>query len=208
MKSFLKVFTLSVFIAACLMVIPAKAQMDEAGVGIKAGVNFSNLYINDIDDENIGVGFQVGIVGKIPFTEVLALQPEFLYTQKGATAVLDAVDQEIAFNLNYLQLPILFNFNAGDVFNIHAGPYFAYLLNANINYDGTVDGISDLNEDNFNRFDTGLSFGFEVGISNLSLGARYDYGLLGVGSEGFINELTGLDDAKNNVIQVYVVLGL
>jgi hypothetical protein len=42
----------------------------------------------------------------------------------------------------------------------------------------------------------------------LSVGARYDYGLIGVGNEGFVNELTGLEDAKNNAIQLYVVLGL
>jgi len=208
MKSFLKLFTSTSLIIALVSAFPASAQMDEAGVGIKGGINLSNLYINDVDDENIGVGFQVGVVGKIPFTEVFALQPELLYTQKGATAVFDAVDQEVAFNLNYLQLPILFNFNAGDVFNIHVGPYAAYLLNANVDYDGTFDGVSDLNEDNFNRFDAGLSLGFEVGVKNLSIGARYDYGLIGVGDDGFIDEVTGLDDAKNNVIQVYVVLGL
>lgn len=208
MKSFLKFFTSAIVVIALVSSIPAQAQMDEAGVGIKGGLNLTNLYIDDIDDENIGVGFQVGVVGKIPFTEVIALQPELLYTQKGATAVIEAIDQEIAFNLNYIQLPVLFNFNAGDVFNIHAGPYAAYLLNANVDYDGTVDDVTDLDEDNFNRFDAGLSLGFEVGVKNLSIGARYDYGLVGVGDEGFINELTGLEDAKNNAIQIYVVLGL
>jgi hypothetical protein len=43
---------------AFLIANPAKAQMDdEAGVGIKGGLNFTNLFIDDIDDENIGIGF-------------------------------------------------------------------------------------------------------------------------------------------------------
>jgi len=201
MKKYLNIITALSVLMAFLIANPAKAQMDdEAGVGIKGGLNFTNLFIDDIDDENIGIGFQVGIVGKLPLTEVFAIQPELLYTQKGATAVFDAVDQEVAFNLNYIQLPLLMNFNLGDVFNIHAGPYAAYLLNANVDFD--------LDKDNFNTFDAGLSVGFEVGVRNLSVGARYDYGLIGVGNEGFVNELTGLEDAKNNAIQLYVVLGL
>jgi len=208
MKKYLNIITALTIVTAFLFTNPAKAQMDEAGVGIKGGVNLSNLYIDNIDDENIGFGFQVGIVGKLPLTEVFAIQPELLYTQKGATAVFDAVDQEVAFNLNYLQLPILLNFNAGDVFNIHVGPYAAYLLNANVDFDGPVDSFTDLDKDNFNTFDAGISLGLEVGVSNLSIGARYDYGLIGVGDEGFVNDLTGLEDAKNNAIQLYVVLGL
>ncbi|MFW5761934.1 MAG: porin family protein [Cyclobacteriaceae bacterium] len=208
MKSFLKLFLSTGIISVLLVAAPAKAQTDEPGIGIKGGLNLTNLYIDDVDDENLGVGVQVGIVGRLPFTSVLSLQPELLYTQKGATAVSDALDQEVAFNLNYLQLPLLFAFNAGDVFNLHLGPYAAYLLNANVKYDGTVDAVTELNADNFNRFDAGLSLGFEIGVRNLSVGARYDYGLIGVGNEGFVSELTGLENAKNNAIQVYLVLGM
>src|SRR5678815_4617194 len=51
-----------------------------AKFGFKAGINFSNLYNIEVDDNNVRVGFNIGVFSKIPISKGVSLQPELLYT--------------------------------------------------------------------------------------------------------------------------------
>lgn len=177
--------------------------------GIKAGLNFTNLYIDDIDDERMKLGINAGVYAKIPISKGVSFQPELLYYNKGTRASYDNVvlgTGEYRFNLHYLELPLLFSFNVAKNFNIHAGGYAAYLLGADIkdvNKDGTIQEIDNLNADNFNRFDAGLVGGLGFDIQNVTIGARYNYGLVKIGESGSLSgELT--KNAKNSAIALYV----
>lgn len=181
-------------------------------VGIKGGVNFTNLRVDKVGDDNIKVGYNFGLFAKLPVGEYFAIQPELLYSSKGTKLTYDNFfmgEGEYRFNLNYIELPVLAVFNIGNNFNIHAGPYAAYLVSANIkdlNDDGNIEGIGDLNVDNFNRFDYGLAAGIGVDLMNVSIGARYQYGLREVGKNGSLSgELT--DNAKNSGASLYVSFG-
>src|SRR5690349_11177041 len=57
--------------------------------GIKGGVNLTNLYVNDVKDENMKVGFNAGVFAKVPMSRVVSLQPELLYSQKGSKITYD-----------------------------------------------------------------------------------------------------------------------
>src|SRR5690242_15593416 len=57
--------------------------------GIKGGLNVSNLYIDDVHDENARLGFNVGLYGQLFATEGFAIQPELLYSTKGSKAEYD-----------------------------------------------------------------------------------------------------------------------
>ena len=46
--------------------------------GIKGGLNVSNLYMNDVSDENARYGFNVGVYGQVVSSETAALQLELL----------------------------------------------------------------------------------------------------------------------------------
>lgn len=177
--------------------------------GIKVGPNFTNLYIDDINDERMKVGINAGFYAKIPISKGVSFQPELLYSNKGTRANYDNFvlgEGEYRFNLHYLELPLLFSFNVAKNFNIHAGGYAAYLLGADIkdvNKDGTIQEIDNLNADNFNRFDAGLVGGLGFDIQNVTIGARYNYGLVKVGESGSLSgELT--KNAKNSAIALYV----
>jgi hypothetical protein len=181
-------------------------------IGVKGGVNLANLYVDDVADENLKVGLNVGLFAKIPITEFFAIQPEVLYSSKGSKLKYDNVfngEGEYRFNLNYIEVPFLAVFNIGPHFNLHAGPYAAFLTSANIkdlNDDGSIEGIDDLEVDNFNRFDYGLAGGAAVEFNNFTLGARYNYGLKEVGKSGSLSgELT--DNAKNSVASFYIGFG-
>jgi hypothetical protein len=179
--------------------------------GIKGGVNLSNLYVDDVEDENMKVGVNVGVFAKLPVSRGFSIQPELLYTSKGSKLRYNNIfgDGEYRFNLNYVELPVLAVFNLGKNFNIHAGPYAALLTSANIkrldNESGDVDDIADLDTDNFKRFDYGLVGGVGFDIQNFTIGARYNYGLNEIGDGGIAGEAT--KNSKNSAFTFYIGIG-
>src|SRR6478672_2399236 len=103
-------------------------------IGIKGGVNFSNFFIDNVQDKNVKTGFNLGLFAKLPVSKGVSIQPELLYSTKGAQASYSnpLIGGDYRFNLNYLELPVLAVFNLGKNFNIHAGGYAAYLTSANV----------------------------------------------------------------------------
>jgi hypothetical protein len=181
-------------------------------IGVKGGINLANLYVEDASDENLKVGLNVGLFAKIPLTEFFAIQPEVLYSSKGSKVRYDNVfmgEGEYRFNLNYVEVPFLAVFNLGKHFNIHAGPYAGFLTSANVKNledDGDIEGVEDLEVDNFNRFDYGLAGGLGFDFGNFTVGGRYNYGLKEVGKSGNLSgELTR--DSKNSVASFYIGFG-
>jgi hypothetical protein len=180
-------------------------------IGIKGGINLSNLYVDDVQDENMKVGVNVGVFAKFPLTRGFSIQPELLYSSKGAKLTYNNIlgTGEYRFNLNYVELPILAVFNLGKNFNIHAGPYAALLTSANIKRkdkaSGDVDDIADLDTDNFKRFDYGLVGGIGFDIENFTLGARYNYGLNEIGDGGVAGAAT--KNSKNSTFTFYIGIG-
>lgn len=180
--------------------------------GIKGGVNLTNMYVKDVSDENMKVGFNGGFFAKLPVTRGFSIQPELLYTSKGAKETYDNFilgEGEYRFNLNYIELPVLAVFNVAKNFNVHVGPYVSYLAEANIKDledDGTIDEIADLDTDDFNRVDYGVAGGLGIDISNFTIGARYSYGFREIGKSGSVSgELT--KDSKNSAISLYIGIG-
>src|SRR6478735_3094743 len=103
--------------------------------GIKAGVNLTNMFVDEVSDENMKVGFNAGFFAKLPVTRGFSIQPELLYTSKGAKEKYNNIIQgagEYRFNLNYIELPVLAVINVAKNFNVHVGPYVSYLAAANI----------------------------------------------------------------------------
>ena len=177
--------------------------------GIKVGANLANLYVDNVQDENIKLGLNIGFYGKIPLTRGLSIQPELLFSSKGAKLTYNNVLQgqgEYRFNLNYVEMPLLLVINLVPNLNLHLGGYTAFLTSSNVkdvNKDGTVNGVTNLKTDDFNRFDYGLVAGLGVDIQNMTLGMRYNYGLKEVGKSGSLSgDVT--KNSKNSVFSLYV----
>ncbi|HTJ50929.1 MAG TPA: porin family protein [Cyclobacteriaceae bacterium] len=177
--------------------------------GIKGGVNFSNLYIDNVERENLKIGVNAGFFAKFPIVRGISIQPEILYSNKGAKDRYQSTVRgsgEYRFNLNYVETPLLLVFNLTKNLNINGGAYAAYLVSANVkdvNHDGTITGVTNLNSSNFNRFDYGLVAGVGVDIQKATLGARYNYGLKNVGLPGSLSgDLTS--NSKNSVFTFFI----
>ena len=82
-----------------------------AQVAVKAGVNFSNMLFeeedNSIEDlaRNGATKFTAGVAFILPFSDAVALQPELLFTQKGAKSTYTVLGEEFTNDLTYNYLP-------------------------------------------------------------------------------------------------------
>ena len=196
------------------LAVNAQSEDSNAEFGVKGGLNFSNLYTEDVDDNNALTSFNAGVYAKLPITDAFAIQPELLYSRKGAELVYNNALAEgtAKFKLNYIELPILLKINLTNSFNIHAGPYFAYLIDAQVtneNESGTLNFEETYNNDDFNKFDYGLSAGVGLDFQSLGFGIRYNYGLQTVGKEReFAGTTYTIPDGKNSNLSIYVALKL
>jgi len=202
--------------------VPTHGQSDNPGpkFGIKGGLNLSQLYVDQptVQDENMKVGINFGVFGKIPINSFLAVQPEVLYSNAGSKVTYGGSDLEnilgiepgeVRFNLNYVQVPIALAVNVGPL-NLHAGPYFSYLVSANVkdlkSSDLSSTTIEAFDTDDFNKLDYGVMFGVGFDINAVTIGVRYNYGLREVGNSGIAGQLT--ENSKNGVGQIYIGIGL
>lgn len=202
-------FTLTVLVMMASQTLLAQTDPNPtARVGVKAGLNVSNLYIDDVNDENARFGFNGGLYGQILSSEAFAIQPELLFSTKGSQADYGGViNSTVRFNLNYLDLPVLAVIKLGPSAEIHAGPYASYLLSANIDYSGNIgNGVERLDRDQFRTWDYGLSAGFGLNFGPTQIGARYNYGLVEIAETARARNMIG--NSKNSVAQLYVSFNL
>jgi len=204
-----KLKILSVFVLVVLIATSLENDVfAQARAGVKGGLNVSNLYIDNLDDENARYGFNVGLFGQVLASETFAIQPELLFSTKGAKAFYEGiVNQTVKYNLNYLDLPVLAVFKLGESAEIHVGPYASYLLNANISYSGDVaNGSNEIDKDNLKSFDYGLVGGFGLNFGAVQVGVRYNYGLAKIADSDAAELVLG--DSKNSVAQLYLSMNL
>jgi len=126
MKKSLAVLVVGVF--ALLMALP---QTSAAGIkfGLKGGASVANVngdWTEALSDMS-SIGFCGGIFLELNFGKILTIQPEVLYTMKGA----DTGDGKL--KLDYIEIPILLKVRIplGSVHPfVFAGPAFGYNLKA------------------------------------------------------------------------------
>lgn len=179
-------------------------QAQSTQFGIKGGLNISNFIVNEeVAARNIKGGVHGGVFVKIPVTDFFAVQPEVLFTSKGAKYEVGTIDGEV--RLNYLEVPVLAVINIGP-FNVHAGPYWSYLINTKYRYEQADNAIvvEDSQKSFFKDFEFGLAAGLGIEIDRVHVGARYNFGLSKI-EEPFQVGMVNVDniDLKNSVLQLY-----
>jgi hypothetical protein len=178
--------------------------------GFTAGVNSSNLGGADLGDQSRRTGFTAGGLFILPVGPEFAIEPEFLYTTKGAVSNENqpsGVKATSTLKMNYVEVPVLLRLDvspSGDVRPfLYGGPAIAFKASCNV--EGTSQGVSisstcdafEVQGAKVNTVDYGLIGGggvaFNVGGRALSIGARYDHSLRKISSDS---------DVKHRVISV------
>jgi hypothetical protein len=207
----------TILIGALLMALyPLSMHAQGSKAGIKGGLNLSTLSVEDANDNNMVPGFHLGVWGKVMLSDAVGIQPEMLFSSKGVKTIydeeflgFDVADGETKLKLNYIDIPIYLVYNLSDDFNFHLGPYFGILMNASMETDTEILGFIDIDDEEeidreeFNAVDIGISAGLGFELDPIVLGFNYNLGLQQVAKEGEATEEL-LGDAKNNVIQIYI----
>ncbi len=214
MKTIMKT-KLSILTCLFLLLTVNLSAQDESEWGVKGGINFSNYYSDEIDDQNMRIGYNLGLFFKAQVLDFLAIQPEVLYSTRGATTKYDNFitgEAEFTQQLNYLEVPVLGVLNLSDNLNIHAGPYAAYLMQASVENkadNSSFNFIEDLDESDFNRLDYGIAVGAGLEFDILRFGARYNLGLSEIGdvnNDANVAISNAFNDTKNSNLSLYVGL--
>lgn len=190
------------------------AQYYKPHFGIKGGLNYSNLRIEDADKTETTTGFNVGTFANIPITGFLSIQPEFYYTTKGASVTYNNIfaDGTASFTSNYLEVPLLLVLNLTNKFSFHTGPFVSYMISGKVTNSSNVtlfDFENNINPEDYNRFETGWATGIEYDFGLLGLGARYNYGMTKVGKEKTFNGTKyTFPDGENAVLNFYLTLSI
>ncbi|UJF29208.1 PorT family protein [Kaistella sp. 97-N-M2] len=179
--------------------------------GVKGGMNVSSLS-NDagLDDSSSKIGFNAGVFLNAPIATNFSIQPEVLYNNLGSKVTLTDFDinndnytAEYARHLDYISVPVMFQYNATPSFYLEAGPQFSFLIDARDKYKSTKNGSTtdsdtrDLNTDSFNTFDFGVGLGAGYWITpKFGINARYNAGFTDIYKEN------NGDSVKNNNFQV------
>lgn len=210
---------MGLLLVAYLAPVAANAQDGDAKFGLKGGLNLSNFYnaSENVTDQNLQLGYHAGLFAKVPLVAGLSLQPEALLTTTGTKrdyefgggGLLTPGASTIRLNLTYLQVPLLAVVNLGENVNLHAGPYVAYLLGANVSNDSendSYDTVDEIDRGDFNDLDFGVAAGIGFELDPLVIGLRYNYGLRDVGNgSGIAGELT--EDSRNSSFQLSLGFG-
>jgi hypothetical protein len=176
------------FITALLITGIATAQHANSpaghiNIGIKGGVNIYNIHNdNDTKYDSKG-GYHIGMLGHIHFDSNFAVQPEIVYSTQGATS--SGENGNAKYNLNYFNIPVLFQYMFDNGFRLQAGPQVGFLMNAKLNTnDITTDIKSDLNPLEF-----GVSFGASYIFPPTGFGVdiRYNLGLSNINKDDSVN---------------------
>ncbi len=166
-------------LAAGLLFAGAVHAQSPVRVGVKAGVNLSNIIKdngNNNFDTKINPGFNAGITLDIPLIESIAFTPELLYSTKGYKVESNA--GKFTQTTNFIDVPILASIKlGGSGLNLVAGPQVSFLLSTKNKFDtdfGTVEQQINEDSDKFKKSLVGGVIGFRYDInSNVDFHGRY-----------------------------------
>lgn len=177
----------TVFFIAFLLCISAfaKAQSLDTHFGVKAGLNIASMDVKDGVDFDSKAGLNIGALAHVHLSPHFAVQPEVTYSQQGGK---DGSDQ---WKINYVNVPVLLQYMAGNGFRIQTGPQLGIRASSKIKSGDVEVENHDVNT---------LDFAWAVGASyitsaNVGLDARYDVGLTNVND-------AASPEVRNRVFQV------
>jgi len=175
---------LLIFAASLFFVVSADAQM--FGIGIKGGLGFSKLKFDDIRGIDDGsdvydlvtgesvMGYHLGLQTRIKLA-MLYVQPEIYWNAGGGEVQKIVTSGNMAddiYNIRFhrIDIPVLAGVKLGPL-RINAGPV------GSINISSDNGGLDELSA-GFESLGTTMGFGFQAGIglglSKISLDARYE----------------------------------
>ena len=196
--------------AAIMLLLPNLSLAKGIKVGFKIGVNNADWHGEDIKETKQRLGEDVkskwglcaGGFVRFNISKTFAIQPEVLYTEKGAIfeQIFPVGTERWEFNLSYLEVPVLVKFMiptpGGVKPNLYAGPALAIKLSYKFKAEGGGVTVED-DIEGMKDTDFGIIVGAGVDIGKLMVDVRYVLGLTTT-----FDDVE--DDVKNGVISLMI----
>lgn len=157
-------------------------EKNEAQYGLKAGINFAELWGEDaLPESDRKVGYSFGLYASYKISKEWKIQPEVIWSLQGEKS-----KDSGRYKVSYINIPILFKWKSNK-FYTEVGPQLGILT---INTAKSVP--ESLRLENFETFDFSLNagIGYEI-FEDWSIGLRY--------IQGVTNMVSGRD-LRNSVI--------
>ena len=176
----------------------AQAQHSNVSLGLKAGGAYSSFVGAQSGNASGLLGFQVGAFANLGLSDMVALQPEVLYSQKGAKAT--SILGDYSTRLQYIDVPLAIHVNADGLF-FEAGPQIGFLLAADNKYGAFSNDVKSTFDD--------IDFGYLAGLgyqrkTGPGIGLRYNGGFTNLPKAVTVGGTTFQSNIRNSVFQLYL----
>ncbi|MGG9962794.1 porin family protein [Ferruginibacter sp. SUN106] len=163
-----------VTVAIAAILITATATAQKANIGIKAGLNVSNIHNDNDVKYDTKTGVHVGLIGHFHLSKEFAIQPEIVYSQQGAKYTIANVESTL--KLDYINVPVMFQYMFDNGLRLQAGPQVGFLASAKA--DASNGPTADVKND-FKSVDfaVGVGAGYLFVPTGFGIDARYNLGL-------------------------------
>ncbi|KAF2336969.1 porin family protein [Flavobacterium daemonense] len=190
------------------------AQTEKVKLGVKAGLNISNLTFDEnAVNSSSRTGFAAGLMAEIPLAKNFAIQPELLYSQQGmkfsySDPDVTNSDYKSTVKLNYLNIPVMLKYYVAKGFSLQAGPQIGILLKANNEYQDNFLGYENRETLNLSDYSTGIDTAVNFGLgyqfqNKFYADARYTISYSNVFKDAISSGNYVINsDMKNRVFQV------
>jgi hypothetical protein len=154
-------------------------------IGVKAGLNLSNVYDTKGQEFNADgkFGFAVGGFVSVPFGKLIGFQPELILSQKGFQGTGSLLGSSYSFTrtTTYLDVPLLFAVRPTEFLTFLVGPQYSFLLNQKDVFGSattTIEQESVFRNDNIRKNTLCFTGGLDINLNNLVLCARVGWDML------------------------------
>lgn len=167
------------------------SQGNEIYYGLRLGLAFSTVNNSELDkydgpNSRTGLNLGAAIGYQLSPSAPVYLESGLYYTEKGGR---NNKKQDIDFNLNYLEVPVLVKYciDIDGTFSLqpYVGGFFAYGIGGKIKWHTDRIIESAFSDDLFKRFDGGLRFGCGAEYQMLYAELSYELGLANIGRDEF-----------------------
>jgi len=150
-------------------------------LGARIGANLSNVVRDNSSVNTTGakLGANAAVFLEIPIAEIISLQPEVQFSQKGykSTGSFLGSAYEYRQTTNFIEVPLLLKIKPSKSFGILAGPQFSYLMSTSTKFTTNNTAYENLvkqDNDNLRKNILGGVIGIEATASNLVVDLRYN----------------------------------
>jgi len=169
--------------AVLSFIILGTVQANNINIGIKGGLNGYTVRGNNLADYTPKLGFHAGVLGHIHLATKFALQPEIYYSVQGTKY--KSAGTEVDLQLNYVNVPVLFQYMFDNGFRLQLGPQLGILTGARSKVGNTKTNVNS----SFKTVDVGVAAGISYVKPSTGFGfdIRYNHGLTNINSSNTYN---------------------